>query len=154
MSVSTPTSTSTITELRAVKTGAPVLVAHYDLPGQDDLFVAHALELNDNGYATYYTINPLRREVANGLGQEPKTGCSPRSLTSTLRRRCSPSLRFKVSTSVLGCVRPEDVRAVAAGYPGRSRHGRRSTHKTEGHPTNGCLREASRGARPRRRQSL
>jgi hypothetical protein len=76
MSVSTPTptSTGTITELRAVKTGAPVLVAHYDLPGQDDLFVAHALELNDKGYATYYTINPLRPEVVSNLGQPPATG--------------------------------------------------------------------------------
>jgi hypothetical protein len=76
MSVSTPTptSTSTITELRAVKTGAPVLVAHYDLPGQNDLFVAHALELNGRGYATDYTINPLRPERVNGLGLPPTVG--------------------------------------------------------------------------------
>jgi hypothetical protein len=78
-STSTSSAVSTITELRAVKTGSPVMVAHYDLPAQSDLFMAHAMKLNGEGYATYYTINPLRREVVNGLGQEPKTGAAART---------------------------------------------------------------------------
>ena len=77
-STSTSSAVSTITELRAVKTGSPVMVAHYDLPAQSDLFMAHAMKLNGEGYASYYTINPLRPELVNGLGLPPAAGCAAR----------------------------------------------------------------------------
>jgi hypothetical protein len=57
--------THMIIELRAIKP-KDVRVSHYDTEKQPGVFMKRALELSDEGYDVYFTINPLKLSMLPG----------------------------------------------------------------------------------------